>query len=294
MSPTTAPVAESGTERVRVQSGPAPMARSTRLIAIRATRALIVRDVVRFVRQPSRIAAAIGTSVMLWIVLGSGFAGSFAPAGAPGANLGQAGESYRAYLIPGMAAAVVVFSSIFGAIGLIDDRREGFLQAQLVSPTPMWGTIGARVASSAMLAWAQAIPILLVGLAFGNGSEGTGPGSLTGLLAAAVALLLIALGVSGLSLAAAWRINSVQGFHGVMNLVLMPMWLLSGAFFPLDGASPWMRAVMLANPLTWGVECVRSSLRGDMASGELWMWAGAAGFAAATLGMCAVVMRRPS
>lgn len=247
--------------------------------------ALVRRDVVRFVRQPSRIVAAIGTSVMLWLVLGSGFAGSFAGTGT--AAEGSAGGSYASYLVPGIAVAVVVFSSIFGAIGLIDDRREGFLQAQLVSPTPMWATISARVGSSSALAWLQAAPVVILGVPLA-GSTDTGAG---GVVSALIALLLIATAMSALSLAAAWKINSVQGFHGVMNLVLMPMWLLSGAFFPVDGASPWLRWLMLLNPLTWGVECVRGSLGG--APVAAWLWTGTFGFAAATVGLCAVVMRRP-
>ncbi|MBX3385418.1 MAG: ABC transporter permease [Phycisphaeraceae bacterium] len=262
------------------------MSADAKIVGSAAVVALLRRDVLRFVRQPSRIVAAIGTSVMLWVVLGSGFAGSFAPAMA--VDSASEGETYRAYLIPGVAVAVVVFSSVFGAIGLIDDRRDGFLQAQLVSPTPMWATIGARVVSSSALAWVQALPVLLAALVIGV------PGGAAGLVGAAAGMLLIAVGMSGLSLAAAWRINSVQGFHGVMNLVLMPMWLLSGAFFPVEGASPWLRTVMMVNPLTWGTECVRSSLRGaESGQGAGWMWMGAAGFAAATLALCAGVMKRP-
>jgi ABC-2 type transport system permease protein len=72
--------------------------------------------------------------------------------------------------------------------------------------------------------------------------------------------MCVALGISGLGLAAAWWVDSVQGFHGVMNLVLMPMWLLSGSIFPLEGASGWMRTLMMANPVTWTTMALHNAL----------------------------------
>ncbi|MFI4882828.1 MAG: ABC transporter permease, partial [Phycisphaerales bacterium JB064] len=88
--------------------------------------------------------------------------------------------------------------------------------------------------------------------------------SLVGMLAAAGALACLSLGITGLGLAAAWKVDSASGFHGVMNLVLMPMWLLSGAIFPVDGASGWLRALVLVNPLAWCQRAVGAGLGGSV------------------------------
>lgn len=213
------------------------------------------RELHRFVRQPSRIAAAVGTPLLVWVFFGSGFAGSFAPR--------SDNVSYTAYLIPGMAALAALFSSIFAAISLIEDRQSGFLQSVLVSPAPRWAVAGAKVLGSSAVAAGQAALLLVPALLMGVGSPAA-------LVPAFGAILVIAVLISGIGLAAAWHIDSVPGFHGVMNLVLMPMWLLSGSVFPVSGAAGWLRVVMLANPLTWPTAAMRGALipgaEGEIAS----------------------------
>jgi ABC-2 type transport system permease protein len=126
---------------------------------------------------------------------------------------------------------------------------------------------------------------------------GVGP-----LLLAAIGLVVISVGSSGLGLAAAWWIDSTQGFHGVMNLVLMPMWLLSGSLFPIAGASPWLRGIMMINPLYWPTAAVRESLSGGEANepfslGLIWAIAllcGAAGFVLAWVVVGRVARRPPA
>ncbi|MGZ5427326.1 MAG: ABC transporter permease, partial [Thermoanaerobaculia bacterium] len=82
------------------------------------------------------------------------------------------------------------------------------------------------------------------------------------LLAAAALLALLAFALTALGFAIAWSLESTQGFHAIMNLFLIPMWLLSGAFFPVDGAPSWLRAAMAVNPLTYGVAALRRALGG--------------------------------
>ncbi|MBK9189753.1 MAG: ABC transporter permease [Phycisphaerales bacterium] len=232
-------------------------------------RALARRELVRFTRQPSRVIAAVGTPLLLWIFLGSGFAGSFGGVG-----------SYAGHLLPGMVMLTVVFSSVFAAISLIDDRNAGFLQGVLASPLPRWALVGSKLIGGGTVAVAQGA-ILIPGAYL----LGMSPSPL-GLLMSLVAACAAATMVMGLSLALAWRVNSVQGFHGVMNLVLMPMWLLSGAFFPVSGASFWLKIVMLANPLTWATEAMRSAITGEASQfAPAWiLWAAVA--LLAVLGAC--------
>lgn len=244
---------------------------------------LLRREIVRFLRQPSRIVGAIGTAALLWIVLGSGFAGSFQMA-APGAE----GVAYGAYLVPGMASMVVLFASIIAAISLIDDRHAGFLQSVLVSPAPAWAMVGAKVAGCAIIALAQGLLILLAAPLAGITLDPAG------FLQAAAALACISVGVGGLGLTLAWWVDSVQGFHGVMNLVLMPMWLLSGAFFPVRSAAGWLGWLMRVNPLTWPTEALRASLLPDApAAAPLGLvWLGALVFAVVGAALPWLVVRR--
>lgn len=220
--------------------------------ALSATWVLTRRELIRYARQPSRIAASLGTSLLIWVFLGSGFAASFASPAAVSAGAG----SYALHLLPGMLALTVVFSSVFGSISLIDDRNEGFLQSVLVSPTPRWTLVASKLLGGSMLALGQAA-LLLPGVYF----FGARPGILS-LIEAIAALACASVGVTAVGLALAWRINSVQGFHGVMNLVLMPMWLLAGTLFPIQGASGWLRPLMLLDPLTWPSEALRHAVTG--------------------------------
>src|SRR5690606_30567074 len=139
--------------------------------------------------------------------------------------------SYAAYLLPGVVSLLVLFASIFGAISLIEDRHSGFLQAALVSPAPRWAIGLSKVLAGAIVAAAQAA-VLFAALPLLGASPG-----LTGIAAGAAVVVLLAVGTTGFSLMLAWRINSTSGFHGVMNLLLMPAWMLSGAVFPIAGAA---------------------------------------------------------
>lgn len=208
------------------------------------------RELTRFFRQPSRIAGAVGTPLLVWILLGSGFAGSFRLPGAP------AGPGYLQYFFPGTIVLVLLFAAIFSNLSVIEDRHEGFLQGVLVAPVPRSAIVAGKVLGGATLAWLQGVVFLALAPATGL--------RLTPLAAleAAGVLAVLALSLTALGFAFAWKVDSVQGFHAVMNVVLMPLWLLSGSFFPLDGAPAWLAALMRINPLTYGVEALRGTLSG--------------------------------
>jgi len=236
------------------------------------------RELVRFTRQPTRVVASVGTPLLFWVFAGSGLAGSFSVPGA------ENGASYAGYILPGMVTMVVLFSTIFAAISLIQDRQGGFLQSVLVSPAPSWAIAGSKVIGGTVIATAQAMVLLL-----GAFAVGLQPGVL-GWLGAAGAAALVSVAVIGLGLAAAWRINSTAGFHGVMNMVLMPMWLLSGALFPAEGAAPWLRGLMMLNPLHWATRAMGSALGlGSEHAGLAWL--GTVLFALAMFAWACVVMR---
>lgn len=216
--------------------------------------ALAGREVRRLSRQPLRIAVAIATPAMMWLFIASGFAGSVRP---DVLGVGDGGDGSMAlYLLPGMASMVVLFNAIFASISLIEDRHAGFLQAVLVSPAPRWAMAAGKLVGGGALGFAQALLLLACSLLVGATPD------LAGGLAAVLALAGLSLGITGFGLAAAWKVDSASGFHGVMNLVLMPMWLLSGAIFPVEGASGWLRAIVLVNPMAWCQRAVGAGLAG--------------------------------
>lgn len=209
---------------------------------------LWAREVLRFVRQRSRIIGALGTPLLFWVLLGSGFGRSLRP---PGMALEL---NYLSYFFPGTVLLVVLFTAIFASISVIEDRNAGFLQGVLVAPVPRLSIVLGKVLGGATLGFLQGVLLLvlapLTGVAAGWG----------GFVAACGIIFLTALALSTLGFLLAWRTDSVQGFHAVMNLLLFPMWLLSGAFFPAGGAALWVQVVMWVNPLSYGLGALRRVL----------------------------------
>jgi ABC-2 type transport system permease protein len=248
---------------------------------------LFAREVLRFVRQPGRVLGSLGTPLLFWLLLGSGFGKTFQPPGMAG------GMNYGTYFFPGTVLLVVLFTAIFASISVIQDRTEGFLQGVLVAPVPRLAIVLGKVLGGTTLGFVQGLIMLLLaplaGLSF----------TLPGFLGACGALFLTALSLSALGFLFAWRMNSVQSFHAVMNLLLMPMWLLSGAFFSAAGATWWIRAIMAANPLSYGLTALRGALhpaaeRAALGVGDPWLAAGVvAAFSVAMLLGAAWAASRP-
>ncbi len=233
------------------------------------------REMVRFLRQPSRIAGAIGTPLIFWLFLGSGLQGSFHMPGAQGGAV-----SYLQYFLPGTILLVVLFTAIFSSISLIQDRSEGFLQAVLVSPAPTAAVILGKVLGGTSVAWIQGMFFLAAAPLAGL------PLSVKIISGFSLALLLNAFALSALGFALAWRFKSVQGFHAIMNLVLMPLWFLSGALFPGLGAPVWIRILMGVNPLSHGLTLLHRALHGGLFAPDLALsWLFVAGFSVALMGL---------
>ena len=234
---------------------------------------LWLRELRGFYRQPSRIVGSLSTPLLFWFVLGSGFGSSL-----------LAGEGgYAQFFFPGTIALAVLFTSIFANISLIEDRREGFLLGVLVAPVSRLALVVGKVGGATILGVVQGALLLPFAAAVGLGFALPTAPAVLGIL------FLMAFGLTALGFFAAWWLDSVQGFHSVMNMVLMPMWLLSGGVFPLDGSSTWVRWLTMANPLAYGVTELRRLLGAPVsetapASSLCWLVLGA--FGAAMLAGC--------
>jgi ABC-2 type transport system permease protein len=149
---------------------------------------------------------------------------------------------------------IVLFTAIFSMMSLIQDRNEGFLLSVLAAPVSRSSIVLGKVLGGATLAAVQGIIFLVFGPLVGVQITPEAIG-LSILVIAMISFELTALGF-----AIAWPMDSTQAFHAVVNMLLIPLWLLSGALFPLSGAAGWMRFCMMLNPLTYGVEALRASL----------------------------------
>ena len=157
------------------------------------------------------------------------------------------------YFYPGALIMIVLFTSIFTMMSVIEDRKEGFLLSVLVAPVPRSAIVLGKVLGGTTLSAIQGM-IFLVFAPFAGIHL-----NVVQVLLVAVVVFLVSFALTALGFAIAWPMDSTQAFHGIINLFLIPLWLLSGALFPMAGASRWIRALMYMNPLTYGVEALRSS-----------------------------------
>jgi len=155
---------------------------------------------------------------------------------------------------------ILLFTAIFSTISVIEDRREGFLQSVLVSPAPRWSIVLGKILGGTTLAWGQGLVFCALAPLCGI--------NLTALriVELVFVVFIVGFGLTGLGLLVAWPMESSQGFHAIMNIFLIPMWLLSGALFPASGAPAVVRWVMLANPVTYAVSAVRGIFYDDVAA----------------------------
>jgi ABC-2 type transport system permease protein len=203
------------------------------------------REMVRFFRQRDRIVGALATPVVFWLLLGSGLGRSFTS---------PEGHGYFEFLYAGTLVMILLFTAIFSTISIIEDRREGFLQAVLVAPVGRFALVVGKIFGGATLALIQGTIFLAFAPVIGVSLN------LASALWIFAVMFLVAFALTGLGFIIAWQLNSTQGFHAIMNLFLIPLWLLSGAVFPAAGAPKWLGWIMRANPLSYGVTALRQGL----------------------------------
>ncbi len=206
------------------------------------------REVTRFRRQRSRLVGAFVQPLLFWILLGGGLRASFQPPGSP------LGTSYVEYVYPGIIGMVLLFTAIFSTISVVEDRRQGFLQGVLVAPVGRSSIVLGQALGGTVLALVQGILFLVLAPVAGISLRAVA------VVAVTAVMFLVSFGLTSLGLVIAWRLDSTQGFHAIMNLILLPMWVLSGAFFPATGVPTWIEWTMRLNPLTYGMAAIRRCL----------------------------------
>jgi ABC-2 type transport system permease protein len=203
--------------------------------------ALWRRDMVKFLRDRQNILASLARPFLWLFAVGFGLRGSV-----------QGGPAdYVSFLVPGLAAMTVLFAAMFAAISIVWDREFGFLKELLVAPVPRSSIVAAKMlAGSTMGVLEAGLMMLLAPLLGARFHPG---GALLGLLLLAV----FGMGVNALGIAIAARMKSFEGFGGVVNFLIQPIFFLSGALYPVGNVPRALRVAVLANPMSYAVDAVR-------------------------------------
>jgi ABC-2 type transport system permease protein len=209
---------------------------------------LWLRQVKRYLRSRPRIIASLGQPLLFLLALGFGFGPIFQKAGQ---------GNYLQFLAPGVIAMTILFTAIFSGIELIWDRQFGFLKETLVAPVPRILIMIGRTLGGATVAMIQGLVVVVI--CFIAGFRIT---SFQGLPLAFLFMLLVAVMFTALGTAIASVLSDFQGFQLVMNFLVMPIFFLSGALFPLIGLPKILTVIASMDPLSYGVDGLRSSLGG--------------------------------
>jgi len=210
-----------------------------------------LREMKKYVRNKSRLVANLAMPFFFLAFLGVGFRSFVSIPGLP------AGATYLDFLAPGIVAMGLLFSSMFAGISILWDRQFGFLKEIMVAPVSRTSIVIGRIFAGMTSGVIQALVILAISLLLGVRIA-----SPLGLLASVVFILLIAISFVGLGISFASRMEDMQGFQLIMNFMIMPMFLLSGALFPLDKLPSWLAALSYIDPLTYGVDGLRALITG--------------------------------
>ena len=207
---------------------------------------LWLRQLKRYFRSRTRIIGSLGQPILFLLALGFGFGPIFEKAG---------GGSYLQFLAPGIIAMGILFTAVFSGIEIIWDKRFGFLKETLVAPVSRFEIMIGRTLGGATVSALQGLIVLI--LSFFVGFR---PAAITLLPIAFVFMFLIALVFAALGTAIASLLEDMHGFQLIMNFLLMPLFFLSGALFPLQGLPKSLKFAASVNPLSYGVDGLRGTL----------------------------------
>jgi ABC-2 type transport system permease protein len=216
---------------------------------------LWLREMKRYFRSRVQILASLGQPILYLVVLGFGLGPVFQRAGS---------GSYLQFVAPGVIGMTVLFSSIFSGLGILWDRQFGFLKETLVAPVPRLQIMIGRTLGGATVAVVQGLLVTVVCVI-----AGFRPTNLVAVPLALGFMMLIATVFAGLGVAVGSSLQDMQGFQLIMNFMVMPIFFLSGALFPLDGLPKALAIATMVDPLSYGVDGMRAVLLGHAHYGAL-------------------------
>ena len=209
---------------------------------------LWLRELKRYFRSRAQIVASLGQPVLYLVALGFGLEPVFRKAG---------NGSYMQFVAPGVIGMTVLFSSIFSGIGLLWDRQFGFLKETLVAPVPRIRIMAGKALGGATVAILQGLLVVAACLLVGFR-----PGNFAALPVALLFMALIAIVFASLGIAIGSKLENMQGFQLIMNFLVMPIFFLSGALFPLTNLPKALAVITTVDPLSYGIDGLRAALIG--------------------------------
>jgi len=211
---------------------------------------LWLRQLKRYYRSRPRMIGSLAQPVLFLVALGFGFGPIYQKAG---------GGNYIQFIAPGIIAMSIIFTSMFTGLEVIYDRQFGFLKETLVAPVPRWTIMLGRTFGGATVATMQGIIVFFIALFIGFRPE-----NIFTVPLAIIYMILIAVLFTAFGTAIASKMEDMQAFPLIINFLIMPLFFLSGALFPLNGLSKTIQTIIYANPLSYGVDGIRGVLSGQM------------------------------
>ncbi|BDZ69571.1 ABC transporter permease [Methanobacterium petrolearium] len=203
-----------------------------------------LRENKRFLRYRSRLLTSVITPLLWLLIFGTGLGSAIKFSSIP--------EGYQAFLFPGIIGQTILFTSIFSGLSVIQDRQFGFLKEILVAPISRPSIVLGKAIGISTTVLIQGFVLLILSFVVNV------PMDIITLLASMVVIAIISLGLSGLGLLIASFTDSMEGFNLIMSFIVMPLFLLSGALFPVSGLPTWLQTAVYLDPLTYGIDALRA------------------------------------
>jgi len=210
-----------------------------------------LKEMKKFFRAKSRIVGALAMPFFFLFSMSFGFRSSFMSTGMSG------GANYLDFLVPGILGMTMLFSSTFTGLSVLSDKEFGFLKEIMVAPVERSAIVFGRILGGVTTSLIQGLLILIISLFLGFKIT-----SFLSVLLAIVFMILIGVVFIGLGIAIASKMEDIHGFSMIVQFLIFPTFLFSGALFPTDNFPVWLKPIIRINPLTYGVDGLRASLIG--------------------------------
>ena len=223
---------------------------------LRAIYIIWYRDIIRYLRDRFRLVASLMQPLLYLVIFGTGLSSSLRGGGAASGAFARYGFDYKQFLYGGVIGMSILFIAIFSAMSIVWDREFGFLKEILVAPINRSAVAIGKTLGGATQAFTQGVILLVLSPLAGVKL------TFLGVLELLPLMFLLGFALSAMGTALASRMRSMQGFQGVMNFLMMPLFFLSGALFPLAGLPDWMTILTRLDPVAYGVDPIRKVVLG--------------------------------
>jgi ABC-2 type transport system permease protein len=210
-----------------------------------------LREMTRFIRDKSRVFGTMGIPLFFLLFIGTGVNSAFQSSFIP------QGVNYVEFMAPGVIGMILLFGSVFSGLTVVIDKQFGFMKEILVSPVPRYSIVLGKSLGGSTTAMFQALLLLFFIFVFG-----VLPFSFNSFAMIFPLMFLVSMGFVNIGVFFASFIDDPRGFQLVMNFFIMPLFFLSGAFFPLNNLPPWIKTLSLLDPLTYAVDGLRGVFLG--------------------------------